>query len=130
VGGEESQGTRAVLRLAAFYLRRKQPDEAEKALSSHARPAGGFSASGFAGGGFSCLIHNLEKALADYRRGESRDHERLQAYQERVASVLSQLGRREEALKEIDAILAKEPKNLFARTLKVEYWIRWAALRI
>jgi tetratricopeptide (TPR) repeat protein len=34
--------------------------------------------------------------------------------------MLSTLGRRDEAIKAADAILAKDPKNLFARTLKVQ----------
>lgn len=109
------------LRLAAFYYRRRQPDEAEKVLKSLVdRPSDFPQADLLVGDFHDTLTHNLEKALADYRRGESRDHERLQAYQERVAAVLSQLGRREEALKEVEVILAKQPKDLFARSLKVE----------
>ncbi len=45
---------------------------------------------------------------------------RQQVYQERVASMLATLGRREEAIKAADAILAKDPKNQFARALKVQ----------
>jgi tetratricopeptide (TPR) repeat protein len=71
-------------------------------------------------GDFHRLTHKPEKALEDYRRGESRDHERELAYQERVASILSELGRREEALKAAEALIAKDPKNLFARALKIQ----------
>ncbi len=66
------------------------------------------------------MIGNREKALEDYRRGESRDHDRQTVYQERAASMLATLGRREESIKAADAILAKDPKNQFARELKLQ----------
>jgi tetratricopeptide (TPR) repeat protein len=120
-GAKNPKEPEPALRLAAFYYRRKQPDASEKILKSLVdRPSDFPQADLLVGDFHDTLTHNLEEALTDYRRGESRDHERLQAYQERVAAVLSQLGRREEALKETDAILAKQPKNQFARTLKVE----------
>jgi tetratricopeptide (TPR) repeat protein len=109
-----------ILRLAAFYYGRKRPDDAEKTLKVLLDRRADFPQADLLVGDFHGLAHNLEEALADYRRGESRDHEREQVYQERVASTLAQLGRREEALKAADAVLAKDPKNLFARTLKVE----------
>jgi tetratricopeptide (TPR) repeat protein len=109
-----------ILRLAAFYYGRKQPDDAEKILKTLVDRQADFPQADLLVGDFHGLTHDLEKALVDYRRGESRDHERQQLYQERAASVLSELGRHEEALKAADAILAKDPKNLFARTLKVQ----------
>jgi tetratricopeptide (TPR) repeat protein len=109
-----------MLRLAAFYYGRKRPDEAEKILKSIVDRRSDFPQADLLVGDFHALARNPEKALEDYRRGESRDHERQQAYQERVASMLSTLGRRDEALKAVDAMIAKDPKNLFARTLKVQ----------
>jgi len=109
-----------MLRLAAFYYGRKRPDEAEKILKSIVDRRADFPQADLLVGDFHALARNPEKALEDYRRGESRDHERQQAYQERVASMLSTLGRRDEALKAVDAMIAKDPKNLFARTLKVQ----------
>ncbi len=109
-----------LLRLAAFYYARKQPDDAEKVLKSMLDRRADFPQADMLAGDFHALARNPEKALEDYRRGESRDHEREQVYQERVASMLATLGRRDEALKSTDAILAKDPKNLFARTLKVQ----------
>jgi tetratricopeptide (TPR) repeat protein len=109
-----------ILRLAAFYYGRKQADEAEKILKTLTDRRADFPQADLLVGDFHGLTRHLEKALADYQRGESTDHERLQIYQERAAGVLAQLGRREEALKAADAIIAKDPKNLFARGLKVE----------
>jgi len=109
-----------LLRLAAFYYGRKQPDDAEKVLKSIVDRPADFPQADMLVGDFHALARNPEKALEDYRRGESRDHERQQVYQERVASMLTTLGRRDEAFKAADAILAKDPKNLFARTLKVQ----------
>lgn len=108
-----------VLRLAAFYYGRKQPDEAEKILQGMVSRPADFPQADLLVGDFHGLTHNLEKALADYRRGESSDHEHTLIYQERIASALVELGRRDEAIKEADAILAKDPKNVFAGTLKV-----------
>ncbi len=109
-----------VLRLAAFYYARKQPDDAEKTLNSLLDRRAQFPQADLLVGDFHALIRNPEKALADFQRGESRDHEREQVYQQRIASMLATLGRREEAIKAADAILAKDPKNQFARALKVE----------
>jgi tetratricopeptide (TPR) repeat protein len=109
-----------IIRLAAFYYVRKEPDEAEKILKSLADRPADFPQADLLVGDFHALTHDPEKALADYRRGESRDHERQQAYQERVANMLATLGRREEALKAAEVIIAKDPKNLFARALKVQ----------
>lgn len=109
-----------ILRLAAFYYARKKPDETEKILKSMVDRPADFPQADLLVGDFHALTHEPEKALADYQRGESRDHERQQAYQERVANMLATLGRREEALKAAEAIIAKDPKNLFARALKVQ----------
>jgi tetratricopeptide (TPR) repeat protein len=109
-----------VLRLAAFYYARKQPDQGEQTLNSLLNRRTQVPQADLLVGDFHALIHNPEKALADYQRGESRDHDRQQVYQERVASMLATLGRREEAIKAADAILAKDPKNQFARALKVQ----------
>ncbi|MGB6944966.1 MAG: tetratricopeptide repeat protein [Bryobacteraceae bacterium] len=109
-----------VLRLAAFYYARRQPDDAEKTLNSLLDRRAQFPQADLLVGDFHALVRNPEKALADFQRGESRDHERQQVYQQRIASMLATLGRREEAIKAADAILAKDPKNQFARALKVE----------
>ena len=47
-----------------------------------------------------------------------------------MASTLATLGRHAEAIKAADAILAKDPKNQFARALKVQVWNRWGGRRI
>jgi tetratricopeptide (TPR) repeat protein len=109
-----------ILRLAAFYYSRKQPDDAEKILKSMLDRRADFPQADLVVGDFHALARNPEKALEDYRRGESRDHEREQAYRERMASALYRLGRRDEALKAADGMIAKDPKNLFARALKVQ----------
>jgi tetratricopeptide (TPR) repeat protein len=109
-----------VLRLAALYYSRQQPDEAEKVLNTIlARPAD-FPSGDLLVGDFHAMTRNPAKALADYQRGESQGHQRQQIYQERAASMLATLGRYDEALKAADAILAKDSKNTFARALKVE----------
>ena len=109
-----------ILRLAAFYYARKRPDDGEKALNSMLDRRTEFPQADLLVGDFHALIHNEEKALADYQRGESRDPSRQQVYQERIGSALATLGRNEEAVKAADAMLAKDPKNEFARALKVE----------
>jgi tetratricopeptide (TPR) repeat protein len=109
-----------VLRLAAFYYARKKPDDAEKTLNSLLDRRAQFPQADLLVGDFHALIRSPEKALADYQRGESRDHERQRAYQERAASMLATLGRRPEAIKAADDILAKDPKNQFARVLKIQ----------
>ena len=109
-----------ILRLAAFYYSRQKPADAEQLLQSLANRPADFPHVDLQVGDFHALTHNAEKALADYQRGETRDKERLEVYQERVASVLSAMGRRDEALKAVETILAKDPKNLFARALKIQ----------
>ncbi len=109
-----------VLRLASFYYARKQADDIEKTLDSLLNHRDRFPQADLLVGDFHLVTREPEKALADYQRGESRDHTRQEAYQERIASTLATLGRRDEALKAADAILAKNPKNQPARALKVE----------
>jgi tetratricopeptide (TPR) repeat protein len=119
-GANNPKDSSPVLRLAAFYYARKQPDDAEKTLSSLLDRQTQFPQADLLVGDFHAVIHNPQKALADYQRGELRDPSRKQVYQEREASTLATLGRRGEAIQAADAILAKDPKNQFARTLKVE----------
>jgi tetratricopeptide (TPR) repeat protein len=109
-----------ILRLAAFYYARKQPEQAEKTLNALLDRRAEFPQADMLAGDFHALIHEPEKALADYQRGESRDKKRQQLYQERVASMLATLGRRPEAIQAADEILAKDPKNQFARALKIQ----------
>ncbi len=109
-----------ILRLAAFYFARKQPDDAEKTLASLLDHRDRFPDADLLVGDFHVLTRNQEKALEDYQRGEARDYTRQTDYQQRAASTLAALGRREEAIKAADNILAKDQKNQFARALKIE----------
>ncbi|HEX5226624.1 MAG TPA: tetratricopeptide repeat protein [Bryobacteraceae bacterium] len=109
-----------VLRLAAFYYGRKQPQDAEKTLDSILNARDRFPQADLLVGDFHAITRNMDKALADYQRGESRDQTRKETYQEREASALATLGRFPDAIKTADAILAKNPKNQLARSLKVE----------
>jgi tetratricopeptide (TPR) repeat protein len=111
-----------VLRLAAFYYARKQPEEGEKTLNSLLDRRTQFPQADLLVGDFHVLIRQPEKALGDYQRGESRDTARKTVYQERVASTLATLGRFPDAINAADALLAKDPKNQFARVLKVQVW--------
>ena len=97
-GANNPKESSPVLRLAAFYYGRKQPDEAEKTLNSLLDRRDQFPQADLLVGDFHALTRNPEKALADYQRGESRDAPRLQVYQERVANTLARLGRRQEAM--------------------------------
>ncbi|MGP0070773.1 MAG: tetratricopeptide repeat protein [Bryobacteraceae bacterium] len=119
-GANNPKESAPVLRLAAFYYARKQPDDAEKTLQSLLNRRAQFPQADLLVGDFHAMIHDPQKALADYQRGEAQDKTRKQVYQQRVASALATLGRREEALKAADAILAKDPKSQFARSLKVQ----------
>lgn len=109
-----------ILRLAGFYYSRKRPEEADTALKPLVDRPADFPQADLQVGDFHALARNPEKALEDYRRGESRDHAREQVYQIRIAGLLFRLGRNDESLKTTEAILAKDPKNLSARDLKVQ----------
>ncbi len=108
-----------LLRLAAFYYTRRKPEDAEQILRSMLDRRSDFPQADLQVGDFHALARKPEQALEDYRRGESRDRQRQEIYQERAASMLYSLGRRDEAFKAADAMIAKNPKNLFARSLKV-----------
>lgn len=109
-----------ILRLAEFYYGRKRPDDAEKTLAVLLNDRKRFPQADLVAGDFHAMIGDREKALADFRRGESRDKTREQVYQEREASTLMALGRHAEAVKAADVILKKAPKNQFARALKLQ----------
>lgn len=109
-----------ILRLAGFYYSRKRPEDGEKTLALLLNHRKQFPQADLLAGDFHVLMGDREKALADFERGESRDQTREQAYQERVASTLMALGRRDEALKTAAVILTKDPKNEFARALKLQ----------
>jgi tetratricopeptide (TPR) repeat protein len=109
-----------ILQLAAFYYSQKHPDEGEKVLQTLLDRQTDFPQADLMVGDFHAMARNLDKALADYQRGASRDHPRKQIYDERVAGMLAAQGHNEEALKAADAIIAHDPSNVFARTLKVQ----------
>src|ERR1700730_9725370 len=113
-----------VLRLAAQYYRQQKTEDAEKMLDSllHRQPA--VPQADLLVGDFHTASHNWRKALADYQRGKSRDRAQEPAYQGRQASVLASMGRSDEALKLLDAVLVKVPKDVFARSLKAEILFR------
>ncbi len=109
----------AVLQLAGFYFGRQHPDESEKLINSLLERRDTFPQADLLAGDFHTLTRSRDKALADYERGLARDKVRDKTYRERLASVLAMLGRRDESLKYLDAVLAKDPKDLTARALKV-----------
>lgn len=110
--------TAPVLRLAAQYYREQKPDQAENVLNALVQHQAAIPDADLLVGDFHTLIRNWQKALADYQRGQSRDKSREIVYRERQASVLAATGRRDEALKLLDAVLTKEPKDVAARTEK------------
>jgi tetratricopeptide (TPR) repeat protein len=110
---------RAVLQLAGFYFGRKNPEASEKLISTLVDRPSDFPQADLMAGDFHTLTRAWDKALADYQRGLSRDKTRETIYRERSAAVLATMGRRDEALKEVDAALAKDAKDVGARTLKV-----------
>jgi tetratricopeptide (TPR) repeat protein len=113
------QDTGPLLRLAGFYFARHQPDQAEKTLSSLLDRRATLPQADLLVGDFHAMTRNWDKALADYQRGASSDKARVNTYLERSAGVLAMLGRREEAVKTLDEVLAKDPKMQTARALKV-----------
>ncbi|MBZ5610602.1 MAG: tetratricopeptide repeat protein [Acidobacteriia bacterium] len=113
----------AVLQLAGFYFGRQNPDEAEKLINSLLARRDTFPQADLLAGDFHTLTRAWDKALEDYQRGLSRDKARETTYRERSATVLAILGRRDEALKTLDAVLAKDPKDQNARALKISVLI-------
>jgi len=107
-----------VLRLAAYYYKQRKAADAENLLSSLLEQRGGIPQPDLVVGDFHAIIGNREQALADYRRGQSLDPAHRGVYQERQASMLAALGRRDEALQTLGAILANDSKNQFARAGK------------
>lgn len=107
-----------VLRLAAQDYRQEKPEEAEKMLDALVERQPPLPQVDLLVGDFHALVHNWQKALADYQRGQSRDPLQEVTYRERQASALAETGRRDEALKTLDAVLTKQPTEVFARTLK------------
>jgi tetratricopeptide (TPR) repeat protein len=109
-----------VLRLAGVYYRQKKNDDAEKTLNTLVDRRADFPQADLLAGDFHAVTRNWDKALADYQRGQARDQTREAVYRERTAGMLAASGRLDDSLKALDGILVKDPKNLFARTLKVE----------
>ena len=115
---KQSQGCFPVIRLAGFYAGRQKPEEAEKTIDSLVARRDMFPEADLLAGDFHSLTRSFDKALADYQRGLSRDKPRENTYQLRSAAVLAILGRRDEGLKDVNAVLAKDPKDLTGRALK------------
>ncbi|HUA19928.1 MAG TPA: tetratricopeptide repeat protein [Bryobacteraceae bacterium] len=109
-----------ILRLAAYYYAQKKPDEGERTLNTLLDRRAEFPDADLLVGDFHAASRDWDKALADYQRGESRDRTREATYRERAAGMLAASGHRDEALKAVDAILAKDAKNVFARSLKIQ----------
>lgn len=110
----------AVLRLAGFYYRRQKPDEGEKTIQVLLDRRADFPQADLLVGDFHAVTRNWLKALADYQRGLSRDAARTKTYRERSAGALAVLGRRDEALKTLDTLLASDASSIFARALKAQ----------
>ncbi|HLG95338.1 MAG TPA: tetratricopeptide repeat protein [Bryobacteraceae bacterium] len=110
----------AVVNLAGFYYQTQRPQEGEVIIQSLRDRRGVFPQADLIIGDFHSLAKNWTQALADYNQGLAADKTRDTTYRERIASVLTILGRRDEALKATDEILAKDARNILARTLKIE----------
>src|SRR5579871_996882 len=108
----------AAISLASFYYSRNQPDEGEKVLASLGAQRKEIPGVDLLVGDFHAATRHLDKALADYQTGLANDSARQTVYRERSATMLAQLGKRPEALKAIDELLAKEPKDELGRALK------------
>lgn len=107
-----------VMRLAGFYAGRQKPEEAGKLIDSLVARQDTFPDADLLAGDFHSVTRSFDKALADYQRGLSRDKPRQNTYQLRSAAVLAILGRRDEGLKDVNAVLAKDPQDLTGRALK------------
>lgn len=108
----------AVIRLAGFYAGRQKPEAAEKLIASMVARQDTFRDADLLAGDFHSTVRSFDKALADYQRGLNRDKPRQSLYQLRSAAILGIVGRRDEALKLLQAVLAKDPKDLNGRALK------------
>ena len=109
----------AILRLAGFYASRQKPADAEKTIDILAEHRDIFPDADLLAGDFHSATRSFGKALTNYQRGLSSDSSRRNTYQMRSAATLAILGQREEGLKMVDAVLAKEPKDAMAQALKV-----------
>jgi len=109
-----------ILRLAALYYAEKKPEDTANTLNILLSRRTDFPNADLLVGDFYAGTRNWDKALADYQRGESEDQPREAIYRERAAGMLAVSGHRDEAMKALDAILAKDGKNLFARSLKIQ----------
>ena len=112
------------LRLAAGYYRQHKPDYSETLLDSLLQRRPTISQVDLLVGDFHKNMGEREKALADYERGRSLDRAHVQTYLARRAELLAEMNQRDEALKALDSILSNDPKNLDARTLKLELLTR------
>ena len=109
----------SVVRLAMFYQGRQKPDDAAKMIDSLLAQHDKFPNADLLAGDFHTITRSYDKALADYQRGLSRDKPREKIYQLRSAAMLAVLGKRDEGLKTADAVLAKDPKDVNARGIKL-----------
>jgi tetratricopeptide (TPR) repeat protein len=109
----------ATVRLAVFYQSRQKPEDAERTINSLLERRAAVRQPDLLVGNFHALIHQWDKALADFQRGLANDPSNARVYQQRIAGVYALLGRRAEALKKLNEILAHDPKDLNARQLKL-----------
>jgi tetratricopeptide (TPR) repeat protein len=116
----DPQGSQPVLRLAVFYHQQNRTDDSERALNSLLQRRQASTQANVLVGDFHAMLHDTEKALADYQRGVAADGAHEGIYHERMASVLAGAGRYQQALEACNGILAKHPNNGFARALKIE----------
>jgi predicted Zn-dependent protease len=107
-----------VLRLAGHYYRQQQAADAENLLSSLLQRRAGIPPAGPARGRFPRRCGQSGKSARRLSGGQSLDRAHAAVYQGRQANILAALGRRDEALKTLDAMLANDSKNQFARAGK------------